>query len=454
MIKKPLPRRTFLKGAGVTMALPFLEAMLPTNRTWAAQKPKFAVLFSGVGMASDPNGSKMMHPEVRQILSPHLANTTYITGLINDGITNNHDELPGFMAGGNSSSYSKLTSVDRVVADLMNQDTIFKNGLFVGSQTRAGQSTSDIRKIMSHKQGSQSTLYHDPRVLFDLITTLGGFKGGSAPLPVNPTNPSNATKRDVLSLSLESIKSLKRQLSSQDNIILDQHLTAIEQIQKGLIELPATTNTNTCQSPAGIAASYPSDRGDARMPIIADIAAIAMNCELTRSLSFLVFPDGSGSTSAHTHLYDTMATYAGGERPGVGYHEWTHNRWSSPSDTSKSNEPQCTKAGLLADKFDAGIALRFLNGLSPATLESSAIVFGSGGGYNGSHPSSGEEGYHANIPFALFGKLNGAIRPRGATPLNYDGSVCNVWLTLLKNMGFAGNSFGTFRDPTKMISLV
>src|SRR5258708_24334497 len=60
MAKRPLSRRLLLKGAGVTLAVPFLEAMLPTRRSWAAPIPRarFAVLYMGNGMLTGRNGSQ------------------------------------------------------------------------------------------------------------------------------------------------------------------------------------------------------------------------------------------------------------------------------------------------------------------------------------------------------------------------------------------------------------
>jgi hypothetical protein len=126
-MRKPLDRRTFIRGTGICIALPFLEAMLPFNRSWAAEPQKFMVFYTGVGMSSEPGraGKEFIHPAIRQILSPYNAYATYITGLINDGITNNHDELPGFMAGTKGDGYKSQTSVDRVAADLLNSGTMF-----------------------------------------------------------------------------------------------------------------------------------------------------------------------------------------------------------------------------------------------------------------------------------------------------------------------------------------
>lgn len=446
MPMRPLPRRTFLRGAGVAFALPFLEAMLPINRSWAAEPPKFALLYKGIGSTSEPSNTtsvKTIHNGLRSLISPWDNYATYITGLINDGITDNHYEIAGFMSGNNTSSYKLETSIDLVMADLLGQGSVFKN-LYVGSESRPEQS-STLQSSLSQRKGTQSTLYSDPRKLFDLITTLGGFKStGSTPTTVDPL------KRDVLSLSLDSIKSLQRELSSSDKAVLDKHLTAIEQIQNAMAT--GQSAAAVCTAPT-VAASYASPSPSTKLPIIADIAAVALNCDLTRSLSFLVFPDGAGSTVSHVDLYDEFQKLYG-TRPGVGYHEWTHKRWLSPSNTSNTNTTKCQGAMLEADKWDYSVVARFLKGLNANVLDSSVVAFGSGGSYNGQHPISATgNDYHSNIPFVLFGKLGGQLKPKGATPIYRQQSIANVWLTLLQKLGSNAATFGKIRDINKTVDL-
>jgi hypothetical protein len=73
--KKHLSRRTFLRGAGVTMALPFLEAMLPAQTSVSAAKTRFAGIFFPHGMAPGywvpkAEGSNFELPFIMQPLAP------------------------------------------------------------------------------------------------------------------------------------------------------------------------------------------------------------------------------------------------------------------------------------------------------------------------------------------------------------------------------------------------
>ena len=56
--KKHIPRRAVLKGAGVTLALPFLDAMIPANTAWAETAAKPVKRFAFIGL---PHGAIMDH---------------------------------------------------------------------------------------------------------------------------------------------------------------------------------------------------------------------------------------------------------------------------------------------------------------------------------------------------------------------------------------------------------
>src|SRR5215472_9542686 len=87
--KKHLSRRTFLRGAGVTLALPFLEAMLPAQTPFAAggaSKIRFAGIFFPHGMAPGywvpkAEGSNFELPFIMQPLEPLRDRIVILSGL-------------------------------------------------------------------------------------------------------------------------------------------------------------------------------------------------------------------------------------------------------------------------------------------------------------------------------------------------------------------------------------
>src|SRR5580692_1872746 len=75
--KKYIPRRAFLRGAGVTLALPFLDSMIPAqtplSKTAAVRPTRFTGIFVPHGMAPGywiPEGPKLESGQVPSILEP------------------------------------------------------------------------------------------------------------------------------------------------------------------------------------------------------------------------------------------------------------------------------------------------------------------------------------------------------------------------------------------------
>src|SRR5689334_11182892 len=99
LTKKHIPRRAFLRGAGVTLALPLLDSMLPAQtslaKSGAAPKPRFTGIFVPHGMApgywipggggpGEPAaaaGAKFEYPMIMKPLEPYREKTVILSGL-------------------------------------------------------------------------------------------------------------------------------------------------------------------------------------------------------------------------------------------------------------------------------------------------------------------------------------------------------------------------------------
>src|SRR6267378_2835624 len=90
--KKHIPRRTFLRGAGVTLALPLLDAMVPalsaTSKTAAAGVPRLGYFYVPNGMSMNywrPKsvGSAYQASPILDVIEPYREYTTVVSGLSN-----------------------------------------------------------------------------------------------------------------------------------------------------------------------------------------------------------------------------------------------------------------------------------------------------------------------------------------------------------------------------------
>src|SRR5690606_39753863 len=90
--KKHLPRRTFLKGMGVSLALPLLDAMIPARtalaKTAAAPRPRMAFIYFPHGAVMDKwtpvaEGPNFDLPQILKPLAPFQEYLTVVSGLEN-----------------------------------------------------------------------------------------------------------------------------------------------------------------------------------------------------------------------------------------------------------------------------------------------------------------------------------------------------------------------------------
>src|SRR5579863_4960816 len=144
--KKHIPRRAFLRGAGITLALPLLDSMIPAqtplSKTAALPVTRFTGIFVPHGMAPGywiPDGPKL-NPDtlltVMQPLAPHVDHTVIMSGLWSKsaepppGVTGaDHLVAAAYLCANKpkkttSSDIQDGTTIDQLIAQKIGQDTL------------------------------------------------------------------------------------------------------------------------------------------------------------------------------------------------------------------------------------------------------------------------------------------------------------------------------------------
>ncbi len=290
--KFALPRRTFLRGAGVTLGLPLFDAMLNGNGTaLAAGAPlpkRIGVFFWGLGNRPNQWRPAGTGPDwaLSEELAP-LANVkeyvSVLSGLSAKGLVNGHHEGRGVsLTGGYSavpaenSAYGSPggPSMDQVAARAWTGKTPFSSveigisrtgpsGITVGTTAWRGPGKSWIPAEFS------------PRGLFN---RLFAFKSPEGTRQIG-------MQKGILDLVTKDAGALRSRLGSRDRARLDGHLDGFRDLERTL-----DFGSVTCKVPA----AAPVDSADslAREPLeernkqMADILAMALACDLTRSFTF------------------------------------------------------------------------------------------------------------------------------------------------------------------------
>lgn len=296
MIFKPLHRRTILRGAGVCMALPFLEAMQSRSARAADAAP---LHFFGFFY---PNGTEKAlwvppaGPLTPETLSPALADfagfeaekiwpaggaiygdVTVVGGINHSGVSLDiHEPGLAFTAHkGSRAGVPGAPTLDQVIADQIGGDTPYRN--------LALSSTPSQDIVQGHisfrEDGQVASTERSPSKLFTELFSDGTTPDGdSAQLAARRTS--------ILDRVSAEATRLNQRLGSEDKKRVDQYLTSVSELEKQL----GGTMDPGCSAPEAPGAA---DDWHTKSKYFIDLGVLAMACGMTRVVS-LQYSDSWG----------------------------------------------------------------------------------------------------------------------------------------------------------------
>lgn len=444
---RELSRRTFLRGAGVALGLPLLEAMTP--RAFGAQSAappvRMSCLYFPNGMwEKDWNpakaGADYELPFALQPLAPHKADVLVLTGLDKkhshqgDGhyakTANFLTGLPVFKTTGKDLSVGQA-SVDQYCAGRIGHLTPLPS-LELGIDPVISGIDSNVgftRLYGSHISWRSATTpvarEINPRLAWQ---RLFGMKHAVA------SDPAAARKqeddRKLLDLVLEDAQSLRGRLGRDDQTKFDEYLDSIRGVEKR-IEFYSKPDPREWKAPEpGDYAAPAGAPGDhkAHVRLMFDLIALAFQTDTTRINTFMFANDVSGKNFAG--LIDGVKG---------AHHEFSHHE-----SKKEKYEPYSKIVRWHVEQL--AYLLERLKGIQegPGTLlDNTMVMFGSS-------ISDGNRHDPAGLPILLAGRGGGTIVsgrhlafPKG-TPL------CNLYTAMLERMGTAVLRFG---DSTEAMTL-
>lgn len=251
-----LSRRTALRGMGVTMALPFLEAMLPGGRASAAAGVS-PVRFAGFFMPNGVDHSRFTpkHSGLSSLpfsleplegLQPYV---NVITGM-NNAVGGHAAGTSAFLTGQNPKRTAKANevnvknpSLDQIIGNAAKKESVLPT-LELGLHTpRSGVSMSGHSHIytsfISWKSATTPVPHEiNPMRAFDRlfkgarVTSSGGRQRPATPHP----------DKSVIDAVLEDAKSLQKRLGKSDQQKLDEYFTAVRDVEERITFLRAASN--------------------------------------------------------------------------------------------------------------------------------------------------------------------------------------------------------------------
>jgi hypothetical protein len=286
-----LSRRTALRGAGILLALPFLEAMRPRRASAQTVTPKRFVAFfmpngtdpgiwhpQGAGKLTaadlkpamaDLNGSFAKEGEWPAGGGSIIDDVTLVSGVDHQGIcTAIHSPAMALCAhkDGGEPSVPKVATLDQYLAERIAGTTPFKSLTF-----SATTDTEITQGFLSFRTGGQTeAVFRNPKQIFDTL-----FKDLAS--PSQDMTQIRARKQSVLDFVKEDAKRLQGSLGAADQQRVEQHLQSVFELEKQL----QTGLVPGCTVPEAPGAAPDMHT---KMKQMVDLGVLALSCDLTRVL--------------------------------------------------------------------------------------------------------------------------------------------------------------------------
>jgi hypothetical protein len=426
--KRHVSRRTVLKSAGVSVALPLLDAMIPAAtalaKTAAAARPRMAFIYFPHGAVMDQwtprmEGADFDLPPIIESLKPFQKQLTIISGLENKSAIAApvHAITPGTWLSCvppriSHDPYGGITA-DQIAAKYISQDTPLPS-LEVGTEERGGEGSCDRNygcsygKTISFRDPSTPLpMEHNPRKLFQQLFGQGDTTAERAGLLQE--------NRSVLDLVSREAADLKRHLGARDQTLLDDYLATVREIERRVQQMAGRdmSDLRLPDAPVGIPSRF-----DEHIRLMFDMIALAFQANLTRVASFMMAAEVSNQPYNFIGISDA-------------FHPLSHH----------ANNPQKMARLAQLQAWNTAEFARFVKQLQAlpdgdgSMLDNSILLFGSNMSDSNLHN-------HFPLPTALVG--GGAGRLKGNRHLRYPDRtpVSNVLVTLLDRVGVPLESLG------------
>ncbi len=424
LTKRKLPRRTLLRGAGVAIGLPLLDAMLPaaTAEPPPVRRLGFVMYPLGVDQARwkpQGEGADYRFSEALEPLALHRSKFTVISGLSSDPDRTKagfHDRALASFLTGVEPTKGKVQvgiSVDQIAANSLGKETQFAS-LELSTENNNG-GAAHVGPVFK-SASTPLPFEYNPRKVFERLFGEGGKIDPAA------TAARNAADRSSLDNLLERITALKLRLGPSDRRKLDEYVESIRDVERR-IEVASRKqpgNLPEMTRPAGA-----PDAWNEHVKLMFDLQVLALQADLTRVWTFLYAREATSINFPHLGI-------------SMGHHEISHHNFEKDKldALAKINVDQSRLFAYFLSKLDA------LKEGGSTLLDHSLILYGS----NLSVPTSHSQ---RDLPIIIAGGAAGRIKggryialPGDETPLT------NLYLTMLEKAGVPvdklGDSTGRF----------
>jgi Protein of unknown function (DUF1552) len=429
-----IPRRTFLRGVGVTMALPWLESLAELDTGSAAAEagataafPKrFAVFFMGNGISpphwwAKGTGEAMELGKSLAPLEPIKGKINFVNGLFNKQATGHgiHPAMTGNLLSGVPIQKGAIIhggiSIDQVLANHIGQDTLQPSMVLACEQPMTGYHETNFSNAYSSHISWESPDSPVPNEIYPSLAFDSLFENGGS-----------LRNLSLLDRVKEHAQKLGRRISSSDKAKLDEYLGSVREVETSIERMRADKDKADERARDAGRPVFTMQRPENGLPedlrehirLMYDIIALGFQTDKTRVASLLLARDLSA-------LYYPFLGVKNGHH-GASHHDTTDDYES----ITRFHVSQLAYLAQRLDKMPEG---------EGSVLDHSCLMFIS-------NMWSGTKHDNMKVPVITIGGLGGTLET--GRVLDYleagddNRKLCSLYLGIMDRMGVQLNQFG------------
>lgn len=422
---KSLSRRTMLRGLGATMALPFLDAMVPAARAAAAPTHRFLTFYVPNGMAMEywaPKGEGTGF-ELSPILQPLAAfkdQMTVLTGLRSSWNYIHAGASGSFLTGTPRGGKTEIeiiadVSIDQLLSRRFSNETqVGSLEMSMDAPANAGACTGNLSCAYTHTLSWRSPtqplpMEYNPRAVFEkLFGDSGSTDRAAREARMNQ-------HKSILDSVNDKLTALRKELGPQDQAKVGEYTDAVRDVERRIqraeeqrnIELPVMAQ------PQGVPPVF-----EDHLALMLDLQLLAFQSNLTRVISFMIAKEQSARPYPQIGVPEA-------------HHPLSHH----------DNLPELVLKMSKINTYHTELFAKYLTRLRAtpdgegSLLDHMTILYGAGLSNSTAH--SGD-----NLPLMLMG--GGAGKLKGGRHLVYKDkpSMANLLVTLMDKLGVPVDKVG------------
>ena len=437
--RKALHRRTFLRGLGTTMALPFLDAMAPALSAAAKPTPRLGFVYVANGVIQEQwiptaTGRNFELPAILKPLEPVRSHINVLSGLshlqadtFGDGTGDHPRSSAVWLTGVHAYDRSRpdvevrlATSADQIAAREIGKTTQVPSiEMNLDLPTQGACDTGDCffaNTISWRNPTTPNPAEIHPRIVFERLFGDGGTAAQRmARMRMNGS---------ILDSVMQEVSTLDTKLGPGDRSKLAEYLDSVREIEQRIqsVEARGIQSIELPERPTDIPADF-----EEHAKLMFDLQVLGFQADVTRVFTLLMSRELSSITFPQIGVPDP-------------HHPVSHHR----------NDPELILKKAKIDTYHVELLTYFLQKLQSTQdgdggtlLDQSAILYGGGMGDGNLHR-------HSDLPCLMAGKLGGQFETGRHLAYPLDTPMANLLLTILNKSGVHVDKIGDSTSPLEV----